>query len=430
MASERARVGCYADIYYTSRSALIALLRSDLDTAVVQAELSVRLTDEAGVPLLISGNQAALAFILMEARQDDKLGLQIAELRNRAAVTRSSHIEAWCSCLEAQLALRDGNDALFADSFSKAVHVCKKTGLRHLTFRRTTLARLCARALELSIETDFVKELIGLNRLVLEEPGAASDSWPYPLKVYTLGRFELLVDDKLVTFSGRVQQKPLALLKVLIAFGGNGVPEEKITDALWPDTDGDVAHQSFETTLHRLRKMINDKAVVLRVGQVSLDARYCWVDTLAFERILCKSEKAWKREGKDHEDDENPVRLTEKSVSLYKGHYLPADAKQPWSISLRERLRAKFMFSVNRLGGHWMENGRYDKAVQVFLNGLEIDDLAEEFYQHLMVCYHQLGQQTEAVKVYHRCLKVLQSSLGLKPSSKTEGIYYAIRQAK
>jgi two-component SAPR family response regulator len=225
-----------------------------------------------------------------------------------------------------------------------------------------------------------------------------------------------------------VQQKPLALLKALIACGGESVSEEKITDALWPDIDGDVAHQSFETTLHRLRKMINhDKAIVLREGQVSLDKQYCWVDTWAFERILCKSEEAWKLEGKGHEDNGDPVSLTEKAVSLYKGHFLPTESKQPWTISRRERLRAKFMSSVSRLGHHWMENGRYDKAAQVFVNGLEIDDLAEEFYQHLMVCYHQLGQKSEALKVYHRCRKVLQSSLGIGPSSQTERIYSTIR---
>jgi len=124
------------------------------------------------------------------------------------------------------------------------------------------------------------------------------------------------------------------------------------------------------------------------------------------------------------------VELTEKAVGIYRGHFLPTDAKEPWAISLRERFRAKFMQCINSLGSCWMEGGRYDKAIQVFMNGLEIDDLAEEFYQYLMVCYNQLGQQAEAVKVYRRCRSVLESSLGLKPSSKTESIYYAIRQGK
>jgi DNA-binding SARP family transcriptional activator len=265
-----------------------------------------------------------------------------------------------------------------------------------------------------------------MSRLVPENAGAVADVWPWPLKISTLGRFELFKDDKPVVFAGRVQQKPLTMLKALVAFGGKDVSEEKIIDALWPDADGDVAHTSFDTTLHRLRRLVNnDNAIVLRDGRVSLDERYCWVDTRAFERALCNAEEAWKQDGQGHEE---AVHLTEKAVNIYKGHFLPRDTKEPWTISPRERLRAKFMYGISKLGRYWVEAGRYDKAVQVFQDGLEIDDLAEEFYQHLMVCYNQLGQQTEAVKVYNRCRSVLQSSLGLKPSSKTEGFYYVIRQ--
>ncbi|GAN33774.1 MAG: hypothetical protein DYG83_17690 [Candidatus Brocadia sp. AMX2] len=55
--------------------------------------------------------------------------------------------------------------------------------------------------------------------------------------------------------------------------------------------------------------------------------------------------------------------------------------------------------------------------------GLAVDNLAEEFYQHLMVCYQRLGQEAEAVKLYRRCRSVLLSALGVKPSSRTEEIY-------
>jgi ATP/maltotriose-dependent transcriptional regulator MalT/DNA-binding SARP family transcriptional activator len=428
--------GCYAVIYHATQSSLVALLKGDLDTAVTQAETGFRLTDEAGVPLLINSNQAAFILVLSEVNRPDEIDHHIAELRSRAIKTKSTHVEAWCSIIEAHRALQVGNELLFINRFSRAVDVCKKTGLRLLVFLRGTMARICAKALELGVETDFAKELIKLNSLVPDTPENVSESWPWPLKIYTLGRFELFVDDKPVTFSGKIQQKPLALLKALIAFGGTGVSEERITDALWPDADGDMAHQSFDTTLHRLRKMINnDNAVVLREGQVSLDERYCWVDTWSFERVLCETENVGKQKGrrfvaKGHEDEEEPVRLIEKAISLYNGHFLPGDTKQPWTISLRERLRAKFMHSINTLGSRWMEAGRYDKAAQVFVNGLAIDDLAEEFYQHLMVCYHHMGQQTEAIKTYNRCRDVLRGSLGLKPSSKTEGIYYAIRQEK
>ena len=226
----------------------------------------------------------------------------------------------------------------------------------------------------------------------------------------------------------------MSLLKALVSFGAKDVGEEQLTDALWPDADGDLAHTSFNTTLHRLRNLIgHEKALVFQDGTLSLDEQYCWIDTWAFARDLRRGEEAWNSlvpitDSKGHHHDVKAESLFDMALNLYRGHFLPGDAKQPWTLSLREQLRAKFVFSVGKLGSHWMEKGRYDKSVELFMKGLETDNLAEEFYQHLMVCYHQLGRQNDAINVYKRCRKVLQSSLGLNPSSKTEGIHYIIRQ--
>ncbi len=378
-----------------------------------------------------------LPYVEMYLKKGDKAAA-LAWLRRTkefALAIKSRIFEYYCDLFGAHIALLDGDVTGCLTLIRKAFSIGRENGYsRVLWIVPYFLADLCMRALENGIETEYARELIRAHRLARDAPPLHIESWPWSLKVYTLGRFEMVVDDKPVRFPGRVQQKPLAMLKAIVAFGGKDATEEQLIDALWPDADGDVAHKSFDTTLHRLRKLVNnDNAIMLQEGRVSLDERYCWVDTIAFERALCHTEEAWKADkgqSRGLDDTSSPAELIEKIVGTYKGHFLPGDKKQPWTISLRERLRAKFMHSINTLGRYWMEAGRYDKAVHVFMNGLEIDDLAEEFYQHLMVCYNQLGQQAEAVKVYNRCRSVLRSSLGLKPSSKTEVIYYAIRQGK
>ena len=42
----------------------------------------------------------------------------------------------------------------------------------------------------------------------------------------------------------------------LIALGGREASEERLSNALWPDADGDLAHESFTITLHRLRRLM------------------------------------------------------------------------------------------------------------------------------------------------------------------------------
>ncbi len=70
--------------------------------------------------------------------------------------------------------------------------------------------------------------------------------------------------------------------KVLIALGGSNVAEVKITESIWPDADGDAAHQLFDTTLSRLRKLLGRADVLLnREGKLSLNKKICCLDTWA-----------------------------------------------------------------------------------------------------------------------------------------------------
>jgi DNA-binding SARP family transcriptional activator len=141
------------------------------------------------------------------------------------------------------------------------------------------------------IEIEYIRELIRKRNLVPSDRPVEIEEWPWPVRIYALGKFEIIKEDRPVVFSGKVQQKPLALLKVLIALGGKDVPEEQLTDILWPDADGDLAHKSFEIALHRLRLLAgNDKAIRLKEGLLSLDPAHCWVDVWAFERA-CEEAK-------------------------------------------------------------------------------------------------------------------------------------------
>ena len=84
-------------------------------------------------------------------------------------------------------------------------------------------------------------------------------------------------------------------------------------------------------------------------------------------------------------------------------------------------MRAKFLYYTKAIGKYWQQSGRYDLAAECYQTGIEIDDLAEELYQQLMVCHHQLGQEAEVVKIYYRCRAMLHNAFGLEPSEKNQG---------
>src|SRR4029077_7097969 len=102
-------------------------------------------------------------------------------------------------------------------------------------------------------------------------PEGPVEAWPWMFRIYTLGPFRIERHGEALGGSGKAQRRALQLLKLLIAHGGEKVSESRIVDALWPRIDGDSAHRSFTSTLHRLRKLLGgDRTVVLPEGKPTL----------------------------------------------------------------------------------------------------------------------------------------------------------------
>jgi DNA-binding SARP family transcriptional activator len=176
---------------------------------------------------------------------------------------------------------------------------------------------------------------------------------------------------------------------------------------------------SFITTLHRLRQLIgHEKAIQYRDGRITLDDRFCWVDVRAFEQLAEEAQARWKKGLTDQ-----AIQLSEKALEMYAGAFLPGDMDQPWSLSLRERLKGKLLGTVNRLADERCRLGQWEKAAEFYQKGLDINDLIEEFYQNLVDCYLHLGKKAEALAVFHRCTRTLSAALGIEPSAKTRSMY-------
>jgi DNA-binding SARP family transcriptional activator len=268
--------------------------------------------------------------------------------------------------------------------------------------------------------------MFDLQQLPISVP-ASDERRSYPLHVYTLGRFSVSRGIEPIRFARKAQHRPLELLKVLVALGGREVATDQLAMALWPESEGDEAYNAFEITLHRLRKLVGvDKALALSNGLLTLDNQLCWVDVWAFEQITGQAETLL---NSPQPDPNELAILSSRVLALYHGHFLGRETPEPWSISLRERLRSKFLRHLLDVARHWERIGRHETAIQCYLKGLEVDDLAEVFYQRLMVCYHQLGRRSEALAIYRRCRTTLSLILSITPSAATEAIRRRLIQA-
>ena len=322
-----------------------------------------------------------------------------------------------CLLTKAFFSLRGGDGSSAEAALREGMRIGREKGyLCVYLWRSEFLAAVAVKALEAGIEVEYVRELIRKNRLIPDPSASDLEKWPWPVKVYTLGRFSLIVDGKTLPSARKTRQKPLLLLKALIALGGRDVPEEQLSEILWPEADGDLAHQSLAKTLERLREMLgDDRAVFLRDGRLTLNNRHCWVDVWEFERILGRANAA-RKPGALASDDGEVARLTERAVALYGGTFLSGETFCSCIVTYRERLRSKFLRTIMKAGRHWEQAGEWEKAIGCYQKGLEVDHVSEEMWRGLISCNVRMGRATEAHAVYQRCCKTLSAVLGVSPS--------------
>jgi len=119
----------------------------------------------------------------------------------------------------------------------------------------------------------------------------------------------------------------------------------------------------------------------------------------------------------------------EKACRLYRGNFLPDSGAAPWSMSLRENLRDRYLRTVENFGSFLQRKGLLEQAVDSYRLALDEDPLIEGCYQRLMSCYHQMGRRADAIRVYNRCSEYLDAMLGLEPSAETQRLYQDIRNS-
>jgi len=416
--------------FYHFLAAWEALHRADQAKARFHSDRCLATCEEVGNPWTEALALVQKAFVLHEGGKADEAGRHLWRA-HRMGREHGMHFIRFVSLLVgAYVSLLEGKEKTGLSSLREALRIGREKGYADVYMWRPGLLETVAEvALEKGIETGYVRDLIRRNALVPGTEFPGPESWPWPVKLHTLGTFELLQEEKPPTASRKVRHKPLLMLKALVALGGKDVPGEQLTDILWPEAEGDLAHQSFATTLRRLRIMLGDeKAVSLREGRVTLEASHCWVDAFVFESLLARIDAA-SPGGEGCPEKARAVTVASKAIALYRGPFLPGEASLPWVVGMRERLRSKFLRAVGFLGSCLEREGEWAEAIACYRKGLEVDDLAEAFYQRLMVCHHRAGQAAEAVAAYGRCRDALSSALGISPSPETEAIVRRIRPA-
>lgn len=396
---------------------LIAIFEGRLDEALEYSRRTLAPIDKIGGHFQAAETHLTHAWLLYRLHAPAEASEHLERSRGIAQLTQSRLLEYFCFILDTGVALNQGEINVARERFSAAIALDKEMGgiLAPVQPGRKW-TRLYTFALDSGIEMEHVRTMIRKRRLATYAPPIEIECWPWPYRFYTLGRFSIVRDDKALPLSGKGQKKPLELLKSLIAFGGREVDQQKLTEILWPEAEGDAAQHAFETTLYRLRKLFGEQAPFLfKDGRLSLDARQCWVDCWAFERLLSRIDEQLRASSVAEIDV-----LTKKLFTLYRGPFLDREGDVASALPLRERLRSRFLRALDKCGRFYEAEQAWPIMIDCYQQALEVEPLAESCYRELMIAYHSLGRRAEGLAVYRRCEKTFYALLGVAPSSKTE----------
>ena len=390
-----------------------ALLDNKIEMAHIHSKKSVSIAEKTGgMPYFTSLSYLQLAVVQFKLEQYEnssqsmKKGLLAAE-NSKSTIFTAKMIEAYFNFSTGLHA--DGVKAL-----KKALALGQEQkfiGVSCLSHQEVAL--LCVEALKENIEVEHVKIIIEKTELLPPENAMEIDNWPWNIKIFCLtDNFEVLKNNEALKTSRKAQKKPLLVIKALIAFGGEKVPENKIIEALWPDSDGDTGHQSLATTLHRLRKLLGDNIIELKAGKLSLNKQLVWVDVWEFEYNVKRTSAEIK------------------SLNLYQAQFLESDKDEYWTISPRENLHHKYLSLVVDIGEELEKDKEWQQACDCYLQALAIDTMAEVLYQRLMQCYIKMDRVGDAIKIYRQCFRVFNTNLGVEPSTKTKQLFLKLQKKK
>jgi DNA-binding SARP family transcriptional activator len=231
-----------------------------------------------------------------------------------------------------------------------------------------------------------------------------------------------------VRITARIGRNVGGLLAYLALHRHRMHQREMIAEEFWPNTDRDLARRNLNTTLWRLRRLIEPHSVKRGThlvstanGEIGLgNSDALWVDIEEFEAAV---KTGLAKDGQLAEDED---RVLSTALDLY-----VADAfdnfYQDWAVGERERLRCLYIEGLKKHMGYLSAQGDYAGAISCGAKILKQDPLQEFVHRDLIRLHAERGNRGLAERQCEACEEVLLSELGVRPKRATLEVAESLR---
>ncbi|MDH5545067.1 MAG: hypothetical protein OEZ43_05705 [Gammaproteobacteria bacterium] len=290
-------------------------------------------------------------------------------------------------------------------------------------FRRDVVYDLVTIAIQNNIQATYTRVLIKRHRFTPSVETSHLSGWPWRIKIHTLGRFELIVNDEPYSPGRKSQKRVMDLLKSLLIADGRPRTIESISQFLWPDLDGDAARKACLTALYRLRQIMGVDSIIQTEGLIHINRDIVWVDTRTLEKQCNNIVRTQEISLLQLDED------TKQLFEIYQGDFLNGDETDAKIISRREHLKDTYIRALLTLAERFYQIGQFEKALSIYQHGSRSGIFDERFYTGKMRCLYKLGRPSEAIYTYRKCREIFSQTLGVSPSDDMEALRQRIQNS-
>jgi DNA-binding SARP family transcriptional activator len=244
-------------------------------------------------------------------------------------------------------------------------------------------------------------------------------------KVTLFGKFNIEHDENKIS---RIEaRKVQELLCYLLIFRDRPQPRELLSETLWGNRSTAKSRKYLRQTLWRLQSTLKEESAsrpMLQIDndwiQFNLPADF-WLDIAEFEKTfhLVKGKKA-------QELGAAELERLEFAVGIYKGDLLEG-WYHDWCIFERERFQTMHLMLLDKLVQFCELHQKYEAGLTYGMEILRHDHAYERTHRQMMRLFSMIGNRTQALRQYARCVMALRDELGVEPSERTKQLYEQIR---
>jgi DNA-binding SARP family transcriptional activator/GTPase SAR1 family protein len=237
--------------------------------------------------------------------------------------------------------------------------------------------------------------------------------------IQLLGEFRVTLRESpevLQKFRSRTAERLLASLALRL---GHTVSKGELTDALWPESDGDRQSQNLRKALSDVRQVLETgpRAFVVVRGQgdrLWLDETHVETDVHKFKRLTDA--------GLEGNESEDKLRA---ALRLYAGPLLTGN-DEPWLQVHRMELEERFGQAVEVMIALLLRLEKHEEALRIGRQAVVAAPLREDVHIALTRAYASAGLRSEAIRQFEELESILDNHWGETPSTKSVRLFEAL----